>query len=206
VDKHELIPLFPLRSVLFPGGRLPLQIFEQRYLDLVSQCLRSDSGFGICLLKKGEETVRAGTSQQVHRTGTYARIVDWDKLPNGLLGITVEGTRKFRVQECWPRADKVLMATVEWADTDFVGQPAIEPSDDQAHLVDLLKDLMAHPLVENLGLEIDMRDQRQVAWRLAELLPVPADDKQRLLELDDTDERLRELENLLATVLRYTSG
>ena len=170
MEEQELIPLFPLQSVLFPGGRLQLQIFEQRYLDLVSHCMKTDTGFGICLISKGDEIMRAGTTQQVHRVGVYARIVDWDKLPNGLLGITAEGQRKFTVQECWPRDDKLLMAAVEWSAADYLGQEPIP---------------------------------RHLAWRLAELLPVPAAEKQRLLELDNTHERLQEIEMLLATVMQH---
>jgi len=203
VTEQELIPLFPLQSVLFPGGRLPLQIFEQRYLDLVSHCMKTDTGFGVCLISKGDEIMRAGTTQQVHRVGVYARIVDWDKLPNGLLGITAEGQRKFTVQECWPRDDKLLMAAVEWSAADYLGQEPIPLDDERDDLVELLKDLMAHPLVEGLGLDIDLSDQRHLAWRLAELLPVPASEKQRLLELDDTRERLQEIEMLLATVMQH---
>ncbi|MGB4247606.1 MAG: LON peptidase substrate-binding domain-containing protein, partial [Pseudohongiellaceae bacterium] len=79
----ETIALFPLKSVLFPGGRLPLQIFEQRYLNLVSHALKTDTGFGVCLLKDGDEVAKVGVKQQVHRVGTYAKVVDWDQLPNG---------------------------------------------------------------------------------------------------------------------------
>ena len=135
--------------------------------------------------------MRAGTTQQVHRVGVYARIVDWDKLPNGLLGITAEGQRKFTVQECWPRDDKLLMAAVEWSAADYLGQEPI-PLDDERE-----------DLVEGLGLDIDLSDQRHLAWRLAELLPVPAAEKQRLLELDNTHERLQEIEMLLATVMQH---
>jgi Lon protease-like protein len=203
MTESELIPLFPLRSVLFPGGRLPLQIFEQRYLDLISHCMKTDSGFGVCLLSKGDESIKAGSMQQVNRTGTYAKIVDWDKLPNGLLGITVEGVRKFRVQGCWPREDKLLMAHVQWSDQDKLDSPPIALGPDQEELVGLLRELMSHPLVEDLGLSTDLTDQRQLAWRLAELLPVPAEEKQRLLELDDTQERLREIEFLIGSVMRH---
>lgn len=202
--ENELIPLFPLRSVLFPGGRLPLQIFEQRYIDLVSHCMKTESGFGVCLVTRGDEVVRAG-SQQVSRVGVYARIVDWDQLPNGLLGITVEGQRKFLVQDCWPRDDKLLMASVQWSADDFTGQEALPLTDEQQGLVELLRDLMAHPLIESLGLTMDYQDQRQLGWRLSELLPVPLHQKQKLLEIDDTAERLREIENLVVSVMRHNS-
>lgn len=203
--EKELIPLFPLRSVLFPGGRLPLQIFEQRYIDLVSHCMKTDSGFGVCLVTKGEEVVKPGSRQQVSRVGVYARIVDWDQLPNGLLGITVEGQRKFTVVDCWSRDDKLLMASVHWCAEDFLGQEALPLSHEQDGLVDLLRDLMAHPLIESLGLTMDYQDQHQLGWRLSELLPVPVHQKQKLLEIDDTAERLREIENLVVSVMRHNN-
>lgn len=201
IKEPELIPLFPLRSVLFPGGRLPLQIFEQRYIDLVSHCMKTDSGFGICLIRQGAETVQPGARQQVERVGMYTRIVDWDQLPNGLLGITVEGRHKFTVQDCWARDDKLLMATVQFAQEDFLGQPALPLTEQHQALVDLLRDLSAHPLIESLDLDIDFDDSRQLAWRLSELLPVPVHQKQQLLALDDTVERLQEIENLVASVM-----
>jgi len=202
VSETDLIPLFPLKSVLFPGGRVPLQIFEPRYIDLTTRCLKEDTGFGICLISEGEEVSRAGERQRVNRVGTYARIVDWDRLPNGLLGVTVEGRHKFRVRDCWAREDKLLMATVQWCAEDYLGQPALPMTGEQERLVELLKELMAHPLVESLELKPDFTDRRQLAWRLAELLPVPLHQKQQLLELDDTSERLREIENLVTSVMR----
>src|SRR5690606_1337749 len=141
-EDNELIPLFPLRSVLFPGGRLPLQIFEQRYIDLVSHCMKTDSGFGVCLVTKGGEVATPGTNQQVSRTGMYARIVDWDRLPNGLLGITVEGQRKFSVIDCWAREDRLLMGAGNWEAEDYLGQEVLPITQEQEGLVDLLKDLM----------------------------------------------------------------
>ena len=89
MSETQQIPLFPLRVVMFPGGRLDLQIFERRYIDLVSHCMRTSTGFGVCLLKEGEEVIQEGINQTIHRTGTYSNIIDWDQLENGLLGITV---------------------------------------------------------------------------------------------------------------------
>ena len=197
------VPLFPLRSVLVPNGRLPLQIFEQRYLDLVSTSLKRGSGFGICLLKSGKETVTAGRRQEVHRVGCHANIVDWDQLDNGLLGVTVEGGRRFRVRDCWAREDHLLMADVEWIDEASGAEPPLPINDEQSYLVELLQDLMKHPLVESLGLDMGIQDRQQLSWRLTELLPVPMHEKQRLLEINDTDERIREVETLLAAVMRH---
>jgi Lon protease-like protein len=206
MNQEDLIPLFPLRSVVFPGGRLSLQIFEQRYIDLVSRCMKTDSGFGVCLLLKGDELPQPGTQQQVSRVGMYCKIVDWDKLPNGLLGITVEGLRKFTVIDSWMSDNRLLMGSVRWEPEDFLGQPALPMSPEQDGLVDLLRDLMAHPLIEELGVVMDFADQRQLGWRLAELLPVPVHQKQQLLEINDTSERLREIENLVVSVMQHNNS
>lgn len=206
MTQDDLIPLFPLRSVVFPGGRLSLQIFEQRYIDLVSRCMKTDSGFGVCLLLKGDELALPGTQQQVSRVGMYCKIVDWDKLPNGLLGITVEGLRKFTVTDSWMSDNKLLMGSVRWEPEDFLGQPALPMSTEQDGLVELLRDLMAHPLIEELGVVMDFTDQRQLGWRLAELLPVPVHQKQQLLEINDTSERLREIENLVVSVMQHNNS
>lgn len=206
MTQEDLIPLFPLRSVVFPGGRLSLQIFEQRYIDLVSHCMKTDSGFGVCLLLKGDELAQPGTQQQVSRVGMYCKIVDWDKLPNGLLGITVEGARKFTVMNSWMSDNKLLMGSVRWEQEDFLGQPVLPMSAEQDGLVDLLRDLMAHPLIEELGVVMDFADQRQLGWRLAELLPIPVHQKQQLLEINDTTERLREIENLVVSVMQHNNS
>lgn len=203
MSEESLIPLFPLRSVLVPGGRLPLQIFEQRYLDLVSSSLKTGSGFGVCFLKNGKETVTAGRRQQVHSIGCCAHIIDWDQLENGLLGITVEGTRRFQVKDCWSRDDHLLMADVDWIDRDVDTEPPLPLSSEHEYLVELLQDLMKHPLVESLGLDMNIQSRQGLSWRLVELLPVPMQEKQRLLEINGTDERIREIEILLAAVMRH---
>ena len=198
----ETIALFPLKSVLFPGGRLPLQIFEQRYLNLVSHALKTDTGFGVCLLKDGEEVARAGVTQQVHRVGTYARVVDWDQLPNGLLGVTVEGRHKFEVQECWAEKDQLLMGRVEFCDVDFLGEKPVELHADHEVLVGLLQQLVSHPVISKLDMSIDYDDLRQLGWRLSELIPLSLEHKQKLLELQDPHERIRELEALIEAMIQ----
>ncbi|MDP6537890.1 MAG: LON peptidase substrate-binding domain-containing protein [Gammaproteobacteria bacterium] len=192
------IPLFPLRVVMFPGGRLELQIFERRYLDLVSHCMRNDKGFGICLLKEGEETIKEGTKQTIHRSGTYVSIVDWDRLENGLLGITVEGSSKFRVADCWQADSGVLHAEVVFSDTDSVGKETILLDDQFAALADLLHNLEDHPLVEQKKLTIDYDNLWDIGWRLSELIPIEVEQKQQLLEIDDPWERIENIEQLVS--------
>lgn len=193
----DTIALFPLKSVLFPKGRLPLQIFEQRYLDLVTRSLRSNNGFGVCLLREGEEVMRPGTRQQVHRIGMLARIVDWDQLPNGLLGITVEGERKFEVEDCHFEDNQLLTARVRYSDTDYAGEPPLEVEDSQEALVDLVEQLVSHPVINKLGMNIAYHDLRELGWRLSELVPLTLERKQALLELNDPYQRIRDIEALL---------
>src|SRR3990172_2924732 len=105
------IPLFPLHTVLFPDGYLPLRIFEQRYLSMVRDCTRSDSGFGVCLIIDGEEAI---TPVQTARFGTLARIVDWYTLEDGLLGVSAMGACRFALSHTHKQDDGLLLATVEW--------------------------------------------------------------------------------------------
>ncbi|MGH6609641.1 MAG: LON peptidase substrate-binding domain-containing protein, partial [Burkholderiaceae bacterium] len=104
------IPLFPLNTVIFPGGVLPLRIFEPRYLDMVSNSLRTDTGFGICLLRSGWETDRRA---RIHPMGTLCKIVDWTSLPDGLLGITAQAAARIRVVSSQMRSDNLMVGEVE---------------------------------------------------------------------------------------------
>ncbi len=203
------IPLFPLRLVMFPGGREELQIFERRYMDLVSRCMRADTGFGVCLLRDEAETADGADEadgaedaeiRSVCRTGTYARIVDWDQLENGLLGITVEGTAKFRAFDCRRAESGVLEASVEFIGDDSVGREAIPVDGRFAAPADLLQSLERHPMVRRKNMKIDYNDLRELGWRLGELMPVGAERKQRLLELDDPWERMRDIERMVSDI------
>ena len=192
------IPLFPLNIVLFPGGRFDLQIFERRYIDLVSHCMRTGTGFGICLLKSGDETNGNNLNQTVYNTGTYAKIVDWDQLESGLLGITVEGAVKFVAQDFWKEEDDVLHASVEFSDIESTEADVIPLGDEYTALSELLRNLEDHPLVAGRNLSIDYSDLRQLGWRLSELIPLGIDVRQELLELNDPVERLSKIERLVS--------
>src|SRR5256885_9760899 len=109
------LPLFPLDTVLFPGGPLPLRIFEPRYLDMVRRCLKEHSAFGVVLIVAGAE---AGAVSAVADTGTSARLVDFDTLPDGLLGITCVGGRRFRVRRRWQQSDGLNLAEVDYLPED----------------------------------------------------------------------------------------
>lgn len=192
------ISLFPLRVVMFPGSRLDLQIFEQRYLDMLSRCMRTGTGFGICLLREGEEIVGEKGRQTIHRTGTYCTVIDWDQLDNGLLGITVEGTAKLRITDCWQGDSGVLEATVTFSEQDRLGKNAIPLDEAYAALVGLLQSLEKHALVEQKKLTINYDNLWELGWRLGEFIPMEVDQKQQLLDLDDPWERISVIEKLVA--------
>ena len=198
MTESQQIPLFPLRVVMFPRGRLNLQIFERRYIDLVTHCMRTSSGFGICLLKEGEEVIQEGTNQTIHRTGTYSNIIDWDQLENGLLGITVEGSAKFSIEDCWQSDSGVLQGNVQFNETDNVGRETIPLDDQYTALADLLQNLESHPLVEQKKLIIDYNNLWDLGWRLSELIPIEIEQKQQLLEIDDPWERIQSIEQLVS--------
>ena len=198
MTETQQIPLFPLRVVMFPRGRLNLQIFERRYIDLVTNCMHTNSGFGICLLKEGEEIIQEGTNQTIHRTGTYSNIIDWDQLENGLLGITVEGSAKFSIEDCWQSDSGVLQGNVQFNETDNVGRETIPLDDQYTALADLLQNLESHPLVEQKKLIIDYNNLWDLGWRLSELIPIEIEQKQQLLEIDDPWERIQSIEQLVS--------
>tara|TARA_B100000674_G_scaffold473094_1_gene463665 strand:+ start:105 stop:737 length:633 start_codon:yes stop_codon:yes gene_type:complete len=198
LDSPKDIQLFPLRVVMFPGSRLDLQIFEQRYLDMISRCMRDDTGFGICLLREGDEVVGEEGRQTIHRTGTYCTVIDWDQLENGLLGITVEGMAKLRITDCWQGDSGVLEATVRFSELDRLGKKAIPLDEAYAALVGLLQSLEKHALVEQKKLSINYDDLWELGWRLGEFIPMAVDQKQQLLDLDDPWERISVIEQLVA--------
>lgn len=188
------LPLFPLGAVLFPGGALPLQIFEPRYLDMVSRCMQQDAGFGVVLIRQGSDTWRpGGNGPTLFDIGTEARIVDFNQLGNGRLGITARGGRKFRIREVQEQPDHLLMGRVAY----LPEEPVATIAEEHQELVDLLKELQEHPGVQQLNLDIDLEDARSVGWRLSELLPIEPEIKQALLKLQLPRERLQELTRLV---------
>jgi Lon protease-like protein len=188
------IPVFPLSSVLFPSGRLPLQIFEQRYLDLVRDCLKQDTGFGLVWITEGVEVAQPGRDQpQLGQTGCYARIVDWDSLPNGLLGISIEGTERFTLSSAHAEENQLVMAEVEMEGP----RPPAPMQEEWQSLLDVLVSLEQHPHVQKLGVHADHGDAWQVGAVLAQLLPVDERIKYHLLGLDDIDEFMEKLDEVL---------
>ncbi|MCB1778190.1 MAG: LON peptidase substrate-binding domain-containing protein, partial [Candidatus Competibacteraceae bacterium] len=172
--------------VLFPGGVLPLRIFEARYLDMVSACLRADAGFGIVAIYQGNEAGAQPVS--IHPVGTLARIVDFDSLDDGLLGITCLGVQRVQVIGHRVQPDQLLLGQVRWLldDPQQLPLPAHEP------LIRVLRDLLeSEDLVAHKRFLVpNWEDAAWVGNRLAELLPLPLQIRQGLLEMTDPRQRL----------------
>jgi hypothetical protein len=177
------LPLFPLGTVLFPDGVLPLKLFEARYLDMAARCMRTNAPFGVCLIQEGGEV---GVPAVPCEIGTVARIVGWDMSEPGLLFITTRGGERFRVLERHIQSDRLQSARVLMLD-----EPPVQPVPE--HLSGALPLLEA--IVEDAGEEMfpppyRFDDATWVGYRLAEILPIPGKARQRLLELDDSVSRL----------------
>lgn len=189
MDEPVEIPLFPLGTLIFPGGPLPLRIFETRYIDLVRRCMREDSGFGVVMIREGAE---AGGPAETFDVGTYARIVDFSQQPDGLLGIQAQGERRFRIVERRQARDGLNLASVEWLPPEaIVPLPA-----EFAELGPAVEGALTQLGEPYASLERRLDDAAWVSGRLAEILPLPAGHKQHVLELDDPVERLRYLRPL----------
>ncbi|AMB85120.1 ATP-dependent protease [Pseudomonas agarici] len=185
------LALFPLNTVLFPGCTLDLQIFEARYLDMISRCMKQGSGFGVVCILEGGEVGRA--PEDFAQVGCEALIRDFEQQDNGLLGIRVEGGRRFRVLGSELQKDQLTVADVEWLD-EIPEQPLEDEDED---LLALLKALAEHPMVAALSMGMQAAGQQSLANQLAYLLPFSDVDKIDLLELDDPRQRLDAIQVLL---------
>lgn len=189
---RKTIPIFPLHSVLFPGGPLALRIFEARYLDMVSRCLRDESGFGVALIREGDEV---GKAAEVYDVGTLGQISYWEQRKDGLLGITVTGEQRFRIIESDVQENQLRIANVELLPNSGA-TPLPEQYRHMAGLLERVLDELGHPYI-TLTRDYDNADW--VGARLVEVLPLELEQKQRLLQEDDP---LVRLERLNATLER----
>lgn len=177
------IALFPLRTVLFPQAVLPLRIFETRYVDMVRRCMREQSGFGVVLIRDGAEV---GGVTAMADVGCFARIVDFNTMPDGLLGITVQGERRFRVLQRDVQRDGLHLAEVEWLDE----QGAMLASDQFVELREILSRALAELGDSYACGPHHLNDALWVSSQLGQLLPVSAGFRQSLLETSLALERL----------------
>lgn len=187
----QTIPIFPLQTVLVPGGFLPLKIFEQRYLDMIRDCVRDDSGFGVCLILDGTE---AGETAHHACVGTLAHIRDWNTLEGGLLGIVAQGQQRFLIEATRMRDNGLMIADV----CDKAEAPPVEVPEEM-HLLSEIVARFMDKLDANYP-DFDKKKLQDAAWvgyRLAELLPIRNLERQALLEMDDPLERLQSLLKIL---------
>lgn len=193
------LPLFPLRSVLLPHGRMPLRIFEPRYVDLVRDCLKAETEFGVVWIREGGEVVvdAENTMPKLAQIGCTARIVDWDALANGRLGITIEGGSKFRILATQQRPNYLVVADVE----TLPEEEALAVPDHAVDMIELLRQLIEHPLVVRLKLEPQTEDAGSLTNQLAQLLPIPEPEKFALLAESDP---LRRLDRLLLILEQFS--
>ena len=185
------IPLFPLNSVLFPGGSLALRIFEPRYLDLVRECARHGNGFGVCLILAGTE---AGEPAVPAAVGTLAGIEDFYTLPDGLLGIRTNGSRRFRVATSRVRNNGLVHGEVTW----WPEEPVVAVPPEHGLLATILERLLEraggpHARADRARLD----DASWVGFRLAEFLPLDMRERQHLLQLTDPVARLEQLTRVM---------
>jgi Lon protease-like protein len=182
----ESIALFPLNIVLFPEGRLPLRIFETRYIDMVRNCMRGNLNFGVVLIRDGSEVGPADT----YDVGTTAKIVDFHQLTDGFLGLSCVGEQRFRILRRSRQTDGLNLAEVDW----LIPEPVVPVPPRHEHLAELLKTVLPQLGEVYTGIAMRLDDAAWVGHRLTEILPIAAAEKQISLELDDPVERLDMLE------------
>ena len=188
------LPLFPLRTVLFPGGLLPLKVFEQRYIDMTKACLRDGRPFGVCLITHGDEVSRGdGTLPEIVTVGTLAHIVNVDMPQLGIFHVATLGGRRFRVHQHAADAQGAMVAQVTMLDDE----PSHTLGESHAPLARILKVIASRLGSGNFPSEVHYDDATWVGHRLAELLPLPLSIKQSMLEVNDANIRLAALAQFL---------
>jgi Lon protease-like protein len=189
-DPAAEIPLFPLNTVLFPGGLLPLRVFEQRYLEMAKACLRDSTPFGVCLIREGAEV---GTPAAHEDIGCLAHIAQWDMQQFGLLQIVAQGGLRFRVLATRIRPDGLILADIE----RLPGEADTPIAQKFGACRRLLERIAAEHGERLFASPFQLDSSAWVGARLAEILPLPAATRQKLLEIGDAEQRLEILQRLL---------
>lgn len=193
VKEKIKIPLFPLNAVLFPSGALPLRIFEPRYLDMISDCMKSECGIGVVLIQDGHES---GAAEKAHDLGTMSFISYWHKRSDGMLGITLTGEQRFRVLSTEIKANQLTVAEVELLPRFEEGKKEY----DAEPYIKLLKQIIAQLEPPYTTMKKYYDDMDWVSARLIELLPLQLKDKQSMLSMNDVNERIHYLHPLLVSM------
>ncbi|GAA5165809.1 LON peptidase substrate-binding domain-containing protein [Viridibacterium curvum] len=176
------LPIFPLGNVLHPEGRMKLRIFEARYMDMIGECMRNDAAFGICLIDQGREVGEAATP---HAVGVEAHIIDWDMTQPGVLHITVRGGRRFRI-----RSHQITQRQTVAAEVDWLMQETASVAPKFVSMQSLLRLIAADKGRDVIAEPHAFDEANWLAFRFAEILPIPPLARLKLLELDDADMRL----------------
>jgi Lon protease-like protein len=195
-----ILPLFPLHTVLFPGGYLPLRIFETRYIDMVRLSLRESRPFGVVLIKQGEEvcaTESDAAATAFYPVGTTAQIVDTDLAADGMLHIDTQGGQRFRVARSWVERDGLVQAEAHLLPDAVVTEPAVGVD----RLRDFLRRIMQDEASDSPGSPVSDQSMDDAAWvvyRLMERLPIKFEDRQRVLGAERLDLTVRHLSLMIA--------
>ena len=184
------LPLFPLNAVVFPGGRLPLKVFEQRYLEMVKQAIATGSPFGICAIHAGTETGAPATPYSV---GTRVHITDWDMPQTGILHIDTHAQERFVIRSTRTEPSGLLIGAVE----PVSAESAIAIPDDLELAVEILRHIIDEYGDAHFPAPHDFGNAVWVGYRLSEVLPLKLSIKQNLLEMNDSITRLRILTEFL---------
>jgi Lon protease-like protein len=193
-----MLPIFPLNTVLLPGGVLPLRVFETRYMDMVRDCLKKEQRFGVCLIQSGVEVARqAEEATAPEAVGCTAEITDWHMKDLGVLNIRTLGRERFRILTREVQTNGLILAQVEMISPDAT----VSIEADRQHCVTLLASIIAEleqqfseshhqDKIFPINSPYEMADAAWVSNRLCEVLPIPMRAKQRLMELEGGAERL----------------
>jgi len=188
------LPLFPLRTVLFPGGLLPLKVFEQRYIEMTKACLRDGRPFGVCMITQGEEVAQGdGTIPRFATIGTLARIASVDMPQMGILHVQTEGGSRYQVLRHAADASGLVVAEV----TSIADEPRHPLANTYAPLAKVLEAIAIRLGPRNFPAQAHYDDASWVGYRLAELLPLPLSIRQRMLEVNDANVRLAALKQFM---------
>ena len=181
--------IFPLHTVLFPGGLLPLKIFEQRYIEMTKICLSEEREFGVCLIKDGREV---GSPAVPYEVGCLARIAQWDMPQLGVFHLMAEGTRRFRISQTTVRNNGLICARIE----TLPPEPEVAPVDTLCGKV--LKTIIDKVGTERFPAPLRMDDAAWIGYRLSEVLPIDVKLRQEFLEMNDPQVRLQRLSEILS--------
>ena len=193
MEKETSSALFPLSVNVLPCAYLHLQIFEPRYIDMVSECLANSEGFCIVLFKDDENEENKEYLPH-HNIATYVEIVDFNKLDNGLLGITVQGKYKIKIEDVWKQEDELLLGKIEKIneeDDNLSNEP------EYLDLWNMVKEITNHPEIKKLNLDLDLNSSISVCYILASVLPLRPQEKQTILEFENNRDKLDYLKALI---------